>query len=63
MDKTLSQLLIGAILGAVAIEVLREKRPEVFNEIKHNAKEIAKDFKSVCNTIRTAAEEWSQDPS
>ena len=63
MDKSLGQLLIGAVLGAVAIEFLREKKPEVFDEIKNNAMEITKDFKSVCNTIRTAAKEWANDPS
>ena len=29
MDKSFGQLLIGAVLGAVAIEVLREKKPEL----------------------------------
>jgi hypothetical protein len=63
MDKSLGQLLIGAVLGAVAIEVLREKNPEVYEEFKNNAKDITKDFKSVYNTVRTAAEKWAQDAS
>lgn len=63
MDKSLGQLIIGAVLGAVAIEVLREKKPDVFDEIKNNAKDITKDFKSVYDTIKTAAKEWAQNPS
>jgi gas vesicle protein len=63
MDKSLGQLLIGAVLGAVAIEVLREKKPKVFDEIKNNAKDITKNFKSVYDTIKTAANEWAQNPS
>lgn len=63
MDKSLGQLLIGAVLGAVAVEVLREKKPEVFNEIKSNAKDIATDLKGVYSTIRTAAKNWAQDAS
>ncbi len=63
MDKSLGQLLIGAVLGAVAVEVLREKKPEVLDEIKSNAKDIVKDLKGVYSKIRTAAKDWAQNPS
>ena len=63
MDKSLGQLLIGAILGAVAVEVLREKKPELFDEIKSNAKDIVKDLKSVYGKINTAVRDWAQSPS
>ena len=63
MDKASGQLLIGAVLGAVAIEVLREKKPELFAEIKSNATDIVKDLKSVYSKVRTAAKDWAQNPS
>ena len=63
MDKSLGQLLIGAVFGAVAVEVLREKKPEVLDEIKSNAKDIVKDLKSVYSKVRTAAKDWVQNPS
>ena len=63
MDKSLGQLLIGAVLGAIAAEIMRQKNPELFDEIKNNAKDITKDFKSVYGTIKTAAKEWAQNLS
>jgi len=63
MDKSFGQLLIGAVLGAVAIEVLREKKPELLDEIKSNTKDIVNDLKSVYSKIRTAAKDWAQNPS
>jgi len=63
MDKSLGQLLIGDVLGAVAVEVLQEKKPEVFNEIKNNAKDITKDLKSVYSKIRIAAKDLAQNTS
>lgn len=63
MDKSLGQLLIGAVLGAVAAEILRKKKPELFDEIEKNTKDIAKDLKSVYSKIRTAAKDWAQNPS
>jgi len=62
MDKSLGQLVIGAVLGAVAVEVLREKKPEVLDEIKSNARDIVKDLESVYSKIRTAAKDWAQNP-
>jgi hypothetical protein len=43
--------------------VLREKKPEVLDEIKRNAKDIVKDLKGVYSKIRTAAKDWAQNPS
>ncbi|MCP4256413.1 MAG: hypothetical protein GY774_02675 [Planctomycetes bacterium] len=63
MDKSLGQILIGAVLGAAAVEMLREKKPEVFDEIKNNAKDITKDIKSIYSKIRTTAKDWAQNPS
>ena len=63
MDKSLGQLLIGAVLGAVAVEVLREKKPELFDEIKKDAKNIAKDLKSIYRQIKTAVNDWAQSAS
>ncbi len=63
MDKSLGQLIIGAVLGAVAVEVLREKKPELFDEIKKNAKDIAKDLKSIYSQTKTAVKDWTQSPS
>lgn len=63
MDKSLGQLIIGAVLGAVAVEVLREKKPELFDEIKKNTKDIANDLKSIYRQIKTAVNEWAQSPS
>jgi len=63
MDKSLGQLLIGAVLGAVAVEVLREKKPELFDEIKKDAKDIAKDLKSICRQIKTAVNDWAESAS
>ena len=63
MDKSLGQLLIGSVLGAVAVELLREKKPEVFNDIKNNAKDITKDLKSIYSKIRTTTKDWAQNPS
>ena len=60
MGKSLGQLLIGAVLGAVAVEVLREKKPEVLDEIKKNAKCIAKDLKSIYKQIKTAVKDWAE---
>ena len=50
-------------MGAVAVEVLREKKPEVLDEIKKNATDIAKDLKSICRQINTAVRGWAQSPS
>ena len=63
MDKSLGQLLIGAVLGAVAVEVLRKKKPEVLDEIKSNAKDITKDLKSVYSKIKTTVRGWAENPS
>lgn len=63
MDKSLGQLIIGAVLGVVAVEVLREQKPDVFNEIKNDAKDITKDLKSIYSKIRTTAKVWAQNPS
>ena len=63
MDKSLGQLLIGAVLGVVAVEVLREKKPEVLDEIKSNAKDIVKDLKSVYSKIKTTVRGWAENPS
>jgi len=54
MDKSIGQLIIGAILGAVAVEVLREKKPEVLEEIKKNAKDIVKDLKTIYRQMNKA---------
>lgn len=61
MDKSLGQLLIGAVMGAVAVEVLRKKKPEVLNEVKSNAKDIAKDLKSIYGQIRTTLKDWAEN--
>ena len=63
MDKSLGQLLIGAVLGAVAVEVLRKKKPEVLDEIKNNAKVIAKDLKNIYKQLNTTIRDWAQNPS
>lgn len=63
MDKSLGQLIIGAVLGAVAVEVLREKKPELFDETKKNATDIAKDLKNIYRQIKTAVKDWAQSPS
>ena len=63
MDKSLGQLLIGAVLGAVAVEVLREKKPELFDEIKKDAKDIANDLESIYRQIKTAIEDWAESAS
>ena len=63
MDKSLGQLLIGAVLGAVAVEVLRGKKPDVLDEIKSNAKDITKDLKSVYSKIKTTVRGWAENPS
>ena len=63
MDKSLGQLLIGAVLGAAAVEVLREKKPEVLDEIKSNAKDIAKDLKNIYKQLNTTIRDWAQNPS
>jgi hypothetical protein len=63
MDKSFGQLLIGAVLGAVAVEVLREKKPEVLDEIKSNVKGVAKDLKSIYRRINTTVKDWIQNPS
>ena len=63
MDKSLGQLLIGADLGAAAVEVLREKKPEVLDEIKSNAKDIAKDLKNIYKLLNTTIRDWAQNPS
>ena len=63
MDKSLGQLLIGAVLGAVAVEVLRERKPELFDEIKKDAKDIVKDLRSIYRQIKTAVNDWAQSAS
>jgi len=63
MDKSLGQLLIGTVLGAVAVEVLREKKPDILDEIKSNAKDITKDLKSVYSKIKTTVRGWAENPS
>ena len=63
MDKSFGQLLIGAVLGSVAVEVLREKKPEVLDGIKSNVKDITKDLKSVYSKIKTTVRDWVQNPS
>jgi hypothetical protein len=63
MDKSLGQLLIGVILGAVAVEVLRGKKPEVLDEIKSNAKGIAKELKNIYKQLNTTIRDWAQNPS
>ena len=63
MDKSLGQLLIGAVFGAVAVEMLREKKPGLFDEIKKNAKDIAKDLKSIYRQIKTAINDWAESAS
>jgi len=63
MDKSIGQLVIGAVLGATAVEVLRKKKPELFDEIKSNTKDIVKDLKGVYSKIRTAAKDWAQSPT
>jgi hypothetical protein len=63
MDKSFGQLLIGAVLGAVAIEVLREKKPELLDKIKSNTKDIVNELKSVYSKINTAVRDWAQSPS
>ena len=61
MDKSLGQLLIGAVLGAVAVEVLRKKKPELFDEIKTDAKDITKSAKSIYKHIRKTVEDLAED--
>ncbi len=63
MDKSLGQLIIGAVLGAVAVEVLRGKKPEVLDEIKSNAKGIAIDLKNIYKQLNTTIRDWAQNPS
>jgi len=63
MDKSLGHLLIGAVLGAVAVEVLREKKPEVLDEIKSNAKDIVKNLKGIYGQVKTAFKDWAESPS
>ena len=54
MDKCLGQLLIGAVLGAVAVEVLRKKKPKILDEIKSNAKDIIKNLKDIYKQVNEA---------
>ena len=63
MDKSLGQLLIGAVLDAVAVQVLREKKPELFDEIKSDTKDFVKDLKGVYSKVRAAVKDWSENPS
>ena len=63
MDKSLGQLLIGAVLGAVAAEILRKKNPELFDEIEKNTKDIAKDLKNIYKQINTAIKGWAENAS
>ena len=63
MDKSLGQLLIGAVLGAVAAEILRKKNPELFDEIEKNTKDIAKDIKNIYKQINTAIKGWAENAS
>lgn len=63
MDRSFGQLLIGAVLGAVAVELLREKKPEILDEIKKNAKDITEDLKSIYRQIKTAVKNWAESPS
>jgi len=63
MDKSLGQLLISAILGAIAAEILREKKPELFDEIEKNTKDIAKDLKNIYKQINTTIRDWAENIS
>jgi hypothetical protein len=63
MDKSLGQLLTGAVLGAVAVEVLRAKKPEVLDEITSNAKGIAINIKNIYKQLNTTVRDWAQNPS
>lgn len=49
------------IFGAVAVELLRKKKPELFDEIKTDAKDIAKSAKSIYKHIRTTVKDLAED--
>ncbi len=46
-DTGLSKLIVGAIVGAVTVEYLREKKPEVLDDIKEHTKGLVSAFKPV----------------
>ena len=61
MNKDLNQLFLGVIIGAVGIEVLRKKQPELLEKIKESSKDLARGLESVYKeieeTIKKAADE------
>jgi len=61
VDKSFGQLLIGALFGVAAVELLRKKKPELFDEIKTDAKDIAKNVKSIYKHIRKAVKDLGED--
>ena len=63
MYKSVGQLIIGAVLGAVAVEVLRKKKPELIDEIKKSAKDITKGLKGIYRQINTTIKDWVENPS
>ena len=66
MNRDLNQLFLGVIIGAVGIEVLRKKKPEVLEKIKESSKDLAKAFESVYQeigeTVKKATDENITQP-
>lgn len=52
MKIYLSQLVVGAIIGVVAAEILRDTKPEILEKVKENAKGFTRVFESIYKEVK-----------